>query len=349
VVALAVLALSAAGPARAGVANAGIPGAPSGNPLAGLPWGIYTGPIDGVYSAYQSARGAERRLLARVALQPRALWYGSWYADWQAESAARDLIDNVTGGRDDVLAQVTVFRMDPWEAPVCRRLPTAGQQASYKRWINAFAAGIGSARVALILQPDLPFGFCAPHHSQLPFHLVAYAARTFSALPHTTVYIDAGSSDWESARQAAAMLRASGERYARGFALNATHYDSTQREIVFGRRVVSALAAARLGGRHFVIDTAENGRAFTFQQYHGSDFNNAPVCHTLASRRCVALGIPPTWRVTDPRWGLSVRTRRIAGRLVDGYLWFGRPWLVGQTSPFDLQRTLGLAATWPFA
>lgn len=338
-----------AGSARAGVVNAGIPGAPAGNPLAGLPWGVYTGPIDGVYTAYQDARGAERQLLARVALQPRALWFGSWYSDSAAQGAAQTWIHDTTHGRADVMAQVAIFRMDPWEEPACHRLPTPAQQAGYRRWIDGFAAGIGSARVALILQPDLPFAFCVPHHSKLPLRLVAYAARTFSALPHTTVYLDAGSSDWESVPQAVTMLRGGGERYARGFALNATHYDSTAREILFGQKVTRALAAAHLPGRHFVIDTAENGRPFTFQQFHGHDFNNAPVCRTRASRRCVALGIPPTWHVADRRWGLAPRVRRIAARLVDGYLWFGRPWLDGQSNPFDLRRTLGLAATWPFA
>jgi hypothetical protein len=38
-----------------GTANAGLPGASKTNPLAGMQWGIYHGPIDGVYPAYQSA------------------------------------------------------------------------------------------------------------------------------------------------------------------------------------------------------------------------------------------------------------------------------------------------------
>jgi hypothetical protein len=52
--------------------------------------------------------------------------------------------------------------------------------------------------------------------------------------------------------------------------------------------------------------------------------------------------------VTSPRWGLSATARRLAGRYVDAYMWIGRPWLDNQDSPFDLQRTLQLAATTPF-
>ncbi len=47
-----------AGVPRAGVANAGLPGASPTNPLAGLPWGVYTGSNNNsVYPAYQAAAG----------------------------------------------------------------------------------------------------------------------------------------------------------------------------------------------------------------------------------------------------------------------------------------------------
>jgi endoglucanase len=335
-------------PAWAGVANAGVTGASRSNPIAGLPWGNYSGPLDEVFPAYRSASGDQKRLLGRIALRPRARWFGGWYADDQAQATARQYLENVTGGRGDVLAQMTVFRVDPWEDAACRSLPTPAQQASYKQWIDAFAAGIGSSRVALILQPDLPFEACVPHHSRLPMDEVAYAARVFGALAHTTVYIDAGAGDWPTVAQAASLLRSAGVAYARGFALNATHYDTTQNEILFGQKVVRALAAAHIGGRHFVINTASNGRGFTYQQYHRSNFDNANVCTSLAQRRCVTLGIPPTTDVVNRRWGLSRAARRAAARLVDGYLWFGRPWLYNQNDPFDLQRSLALAATTPF-
>ena len=38
---------------------------------------------------------------------------------------------------------------------------------------------------------------------------------------------------------------------------------------------------------------------------------------------------------------------RAAAEHVDGYLWFGRPWLHMQADPFELQRALGLARTTP--
>ncbi len=335
--------------ASAGVANAGIAGAPSSNPLAGLPWGSYTGVHDEVFPSYRAARGETRRLLGLIVRRPRVRWFGAWYADHTARHIASEYIANSTDGRDDVLSQMAVFRVDPWEGQACIRLPSARQQSSYRRWIDAFAAGIGSARVALVLQPDLPFAGCAPHHSRLPLELVAYAARRFTSLPRTTVYLDAGAADWPSVRKAVWLLRGGGIRYIRGFALNSTHYDSTEREIRFGSQVAAALARGGLPGKHFVVNTSDNGRPFTYQQYHPhSGFDNARPCRNRYDNRCVTLGIPPTSDVANPKWHLSHTARRIAARLVDGYLWIGRPWLDRQAAPFDLQRSLAVARSTPF-
>jgi endoglucanase len=241
-----------------------------------------------------------------------------------------------------------VFRLTPWEHTACRQLPSAAQQSSYRYWIDQLAAGIGRARVALVLQPDLPFASCVPHHSQVPLRLVAYASRVLSALPHTTVYIDAGAADWATVGQAVSLLRAAGVRYARGFALNATHYDATGNEVRYAAAVARGLAKAGLPGRHAVINTSSNGRGFKAQQYHGSTYDNANACTSRSQQRCVTLGIPPTTDVASPRWGLSAATRGLASRYVDAYLWIGRPWLYNQSDPFLPARAELLAATTPF-
>jgi endoglucanase len=335
-------------PARAGVANGGIAAAHASDPLVGLAWGNYTGGLDEVFPAYDSADGVDRQLLALIALRPRVRWFGAWYLNQNAERVARDYIANVTGGQPNVLVQMAVFRLVPWEKQACQSLPDRAQIASYKQWINSFAAGIGDARVALILQPDLPFALCAPGHSTLPLQLVDYAARVFAGLPYTTVYIDAGAKDWESIAQAAYLLQHAGVRYARGFALNDTHYDSNEREIEYGAQIVAALYRRHLPGKHFVINTASNGRPFTYQQYRGPDFDNAAACRTRRQVRCVTLGIPPTTDVVNPNWGLSPSVRATAGRLLDAFLWIGRPWLDNQADPFDLNRSLLIAGSTPF-
>lgn len=342
---LALLTVGAGAPsALAGVANAGLSDA-TPNPLVGMVWGNYSGRYDEVFPAYRRARGEDKRLLAAIALRPRMRWFGAWYPNRAARSVIHDYIADVTRGNPTVLSQVAVFRLVPWEHKSCDRLPTRAERVSYKQWIDAFARGIGSSRVAMVLQPDLPFALCVPHHSRVPLEEVAYAAKVFDALPHTTVYIDVGAADWPSVGQAVSMLNGAGIRYTRGFALNATHYDTTQREILFGARIARRLGRAH---RHFVINTADNGRGFTYQQYHGHDFDNATACHARGQPRCVTLGIPPTVAVADRRWGLSRSARAVAVREVDAYLWYGRPWLYYQNDPFQLQRTLQLARTNPF-
>lgn len=339
-----VVSLLAPAAASAGTANAGIASASSGDPLAGLTWGHYVGTLDGVYPAYAASGGRDRQLLAEVALRPEAYWFGSWNPHPRA--AARDYIRRVTQGDRNALVQITDFRLDPWERSACGRVPSAAEISSYKRWTNGFARGIGRSRVALILQPDLPVQSCIP--SRAPVREVRYAARRFSRLRHTDVYIEAGASDWLRPGEAAGLLRAAGVRYARGFALNATHYASTVNQILYGRQIVRDLAHSGIHGVHFVIDTAENGRPFTHQAWHGAFWANATPCRTRQSRRCVTFGIPPTWDVGNPAWGLRPRVAAIAERLVDGYLWFGRPWLYGQKGPFDRQRVLQMARTTPF-
>jgi hypothetical protein len=228
-----------------------------------------------------AASGQDRALLARIALRPRMTWFGSWISDSDARVTARRYIAEQTHGNAHRLAQIAIFRVEPWESAGCTGAPSAAQRASYRNWIDSFAAGIGSSRVALVLQPDLPFALCAPGHGRVALGLVRYAARTFGALSHTSVYIDVGAADWPTLSQAASLLRWAGVGYARGFALNATHYDSNGSELRFGAQVSSALVRTGLPAKHFVINTAENGVPWKFWQYHGN--HATPASAAMAS------------------------------------------------------------------
>jgi endoglucanase len=330
--------------AHAGTANLGLPGAPRGNPLAGMRWGVYTGSDDNsVYPFYARATGQAKQLLAKIALRPLMFTFGAWYADNQIQAEIQQFIASVTGGDQSVLTQVAVFRIDPWEGAACPRGSWgAADQASYRRWIDNFAAAIGTSRVAMILQPDMPFAVCAP--SRVPLQLVNYAARRFTALPHTTVYIDAGAHYWPSFSQAVWMLEQAGISRVRGFALNSTEYDGTGAEVEYGVRLAQALAAAGIPNKHFVVNTAENGAPFLNGQYQGN-INNPRVCRNRYDTICATLGIPPTTAVASPRWGLSGKDASLAARYADAYVWVGRPWLDNGAYPFDRARALGLAAS----
>lgn len=198
-----------------------------------------------------------------------------------------------------------------------------------------------------MLQPDLPFALCAPSHGRVALGLVDYAARVFSSLSHTSVYIDVGAADWPTVEQAASLLRSAGVAYARGFALDDTHFDSNPSELRFGARVSAALAGAGVRGKHFVINTAENGIPWKWWQYHGNHANPR-VCKVKPDWPCMTLGVPPTTNVTNSRWGLPRAARRIAARLCDAFLWIGRPWLYDGASPFVEPQAVQLARSTPF-
>jgi endoglucanase len=73
--------------------------------------------------------------------------------------------------------------------------------------------------------------------------------------PRLVIYLDAGAADAVPPGRIAALLRRAGVAKIQGFFLNSTHFDWTSREIRFGEQV------SRLtGGKHFVVNTGENGR-----------------------------------------------------------------------------------------
>src|SRR5262249_12103557 len=150
---------------------------------------------------YQNAHGAKKKLLGYIALAPKAKWFGAWIPDNQIRQRVQEYVANAQHGDPRALVQLTVFRMVPWEQDACHRLPTKAERASYRRWVARFAPGLGDAHAAVVVQPDGPFALCAPHHSKLPSHLVAYAAKRIAAQPHASVYVEAGAADWPGGGQ----------------------------------------------------------------------------------------------------------------------------------------------------
>jgi hypothetical protein len=159
---------------------------------------------------------------------------------------------------------------------------------------------------AVILEPDA-LGFIGRRSNCLTrsarahrVALLTYAAKKISKLPNVSVYIDAGASDWLNTREAIRLLRKSGVRYARGFALNSTHFQSTRQELAFGNRIAKKLH------KHFVINTAENA--------HGSlpkRFWSAGTRSKWCNPKNAGLGTQPTTQ-TGSKWA-------------DAYLWISRP------------------------
>jgi endoglucanase len=341
---------AAASPDRSAPAARSVPMAASAtnphNPLAGRSWGVYEGNADPSWQPYVNASGDTKQALGTIALAPKAKFFGAWIPNDQVAQKVQEYVDNATSADPKALVQLALFRMVPWEQDACHRLPTRAERSSYKQYVDTVAHTLGHTHAAVVLQPDGPILRCVPHGSLVPAHLLRYAAHSLSAQPHVSVYIEMGSADWFVGRpdEAVQMLLETGVAHTRGFALDTSHFDSVSRQIRFGHEIVKGLAAHGVHHKHFVIDTSDNGHAFTGEWYHRthphSPLGHAQPCSAAGQHHCVALGIPPTTDVASPAWGLSATRSATAARLVDGYLWVSRPWLVNQSGPFDLQRAL---------
>jgi endoglucanase len=329
--------------ASAGTANGGLPGA-GADPIAGMVWGT-PGSTDDLGGAYESLSGPEQVLLAKLALQPRALWLGWWWKVGQVRAETAAVLAASQNGNPNALTEFATFELHPWE----KRLGDGSWRAtpngfwnvsSDEAWYRNMAAGIGSARALVIVQVDLPFARKAP--STAPERIDTYAARVLSADPHTTVYIDGGTFGWLTATQDASLLIQNGIRSARGFALDDTDYDPTATEDEFGARVVAALAKLGVKGKHFIVNTDENGQPYKPYEVTGRAINDAPICHGQVQTVCQRTGIPPTTNVASPQWHLGSTASNDAERYCDGYVWSGRPWDL-DGGPFNLQNALWLA------
>jgi endoglucanase len=335
--ALALASLGTAPAAWAGNANAGIHGAPAGNPIAGLPWGVYTGANSGLYPAYARAKGRDRQLLANLALKPITQMLGFWDPISGVGQAAKQMIAATTGGDPKVLSQLSTFALNPWEGNACS---ASWSVSGGEAWYRALASAIGSARTFVIVQVDSPFMLCTP--SSAPETITAYGAERLAALTHTTVYLDAGAAAWEPAGAMAGLLIRSGIRHVRGFALNDTQYGATSVELGYGAAILSALGARGVRGKHFIVNTDQNGQPYLAGQVSGGS-NYTPRCSRPGQTLCQRTGIPPTTDVTNVRWHLPASAARIARRDVDAYVWSADPWDVNG-GPFSLTFALELGA-----
>lgn len=280
----------------AGPAGAAQPG----NPMAGEPFYVDSGhEVDRAEFAAR-AYGDERtaNALDVIARTPQSTWFIA--ADDPGSSGYVHAFFARWSAHPETIATITLHGL-PQQVCAGDNAPGHASAAAYRDWIDGWARLIGDGRVVVFLEPDaLAASACLSAADRATrLSLMAYAARRLSALPHTGVYEDIGAADWTPLPRAVSLLRAAGVRYARGFALNATHYDWTADELAYGDQL-----ARRLHGKHFVVNTAFNGRG---PQVRGHGF------HVWCNPRGRALGPVPT-----------TRTR---SRFADALYWIGNPGL----------------------
>src|SRR5437763_266259 len=266
------------------------PAAPRGNPMAQAPWWV-----DPTWGA---ARLAGDPAMDLIGAQPYARWF---IAANPAATLERELDAASAQGR------MAVFAVHALPHPMCTGDPTPGNAdaASYRAWISSYATTIGSRRAVAVVEPDeLAASSClTPGWRAERLRLVRFAVHAFASLPRTGVYVDIGAGDWLGVRHAADLLRRAGVAEARGFALNATHFDWTANEVAYGRRL-----SRLVGDKHFIVNTAMNGRG---PQITRTGF------HVWCNPSGRALGPLPTLRTGD--------------HLVDAFFWLLEPGLSSGT------------------
>jgi endoglucanase len=292
------LAVAAAAPGPGPAADAQDPG----NPLEGVRWYV-----DKESPAWKSWRHLSRtgqtrkaNLIWKIAREPRHMWLGGFTRPRFAFKVRR-LLDAAAG--EGAVPLFTVMRA---ESDQCNSTYQAGgpaEDARTRNWYDALARVIGSRRVVIAFEPDSvgTIDCHAPSRRDDRIRLLRYGVMALSKLPNATVYVEAGASDWEPAHRVARKLRAIGIAKVRGFMLNATHYDWTRSNIRYGLQI-----SRMTGGKHFVVNTAENGRG--------------PVHARLPNGRRLTVWCNPGLRGLGP-----APTTDTSHPKVDAYLWINRP------------------------
>ncbi|MEW2528718.1 glycoside hydrolase family 6 protein [Streptomyces sp. NPDC047071] len=260
-----------------------------------------------------------RLIASRIAARPAAVWFTD-PRPWAVTAQVRAVTERA-GDRIPVLVAYAIPNRD------CGGASRGGvpRLAAYARWIERFAAGLGSRAAVVILEPDaVALADClSPGERARRFAALARAGAVLKrANPAARVYYDGGHSGWHRAeRQAAALRRAGAASPASsdGVFTNVSNFHRTAAEVAYARRVLTALGGPR--GLGAVIDTSRNG-------------NGAPADGRWCDPAGRRVGRPPTLRTGAAR--------------IDAYLWVklpgesdgcrGRPGTFSPGYAYDLAR-----------
>jgi endoglucanase len=261
------------------------------NPMRGA--SLYVNPNSSARRSVEEWRGsrpADAALLEKIASQPLAIWIGDWFPDPHA------VVSRTTRAITDAGA-LPVYVLYAIPLRDCGQYSAGGVSgaAAYGRWISEVARGIGDQRAVVVLEPDALAGMdcLSAREQEERTRMIREAVHTLTRSGRVAVYLDAGNARWHAPDVVAARLRDAGIDGAAGFALNVSNFLSTEESVRYGEAV-----SARVGGKHFVVDTSRNGRGPTA---------DAQWCNP-AER---ALGAAPTTATGHP--------------LVDALLWIKTP------------------------
>ncbi|MFD6497487.1 glycoside hydrolase family 6 protein [Streptomyces sp. NPDC059944] len=246
-------------------------------------------------AAYTRAdRDDDAEQIRKIAGQPT----GEWIGPENPEQEARGFTE--AAEKADRAAVIVLYNIPHRD---CGQFSQGGAADgnAYRTWIDGVARGIGDRPATVILEPDAILHLvnqCTPQEfREERYDLLKGAVTQLTSLENTKVYLDAGNAGWGHPDQIFEPLRAAGVDRADGFAVNVSNFYSTEDSVAYGKRL-----AAKVGNKHFVIDTSRNGNGPYTGGKPDENWCNPPGR---------ALGENPTTKTADP--------------LVDAYLWIKRP------------------------
>ncbi|MFF3906813.1 glycoside hydrolase family 6 protein [Streptomyces sp. NPDC001848] len=183
----------------------------------------------------------------------------------------------------------------------------AASSAAYRKWIDAFAAGIGDDKAVVVVEPDglanLPKD-CGPttdptgELTAARIADIAYAVKTLKARPRTAVYLDAGNVQWRAVGDIAQRLLDAGLRYGDGFALNVSNNHPTDHNARYGTWIAKCM--------WFATNGPEQARGHT--DWCASQYYSSAAPNDGAPGNAVSPSDPSTWRWTDAWFDQNVGT-----------------------------------------
>jgi endoglucanase len=280
------------------------PAPSNGNPLQGARfyvdrWGSPAGQSE---HALQRSAPAKARALSVIAQQPWTVRFGSWNGPDPSEAVFSSL-EKSYDADPGAVPMIATYRLVAKQCAHRGAADTPAQQRAYKRFIDGLSYGIGNFRAVLFLEMDslITSPCLKPNALSIRLAELHYAISSLAHDPHLVVYVDAGAADALSWRTAAKLLDREGVHQAQGFFLNSTHFDWTTSELAYGQRVARAL-----GGVHFVVNTAANGRGPLVPPSRVQQGNEV-LCN-------------PSGRGLGPRPSAST-----GYKWADGFAWIGNP------------------------
>ena len=212
-------------------------------------------------AAMRAASDPDANLMQTIADSSVAVWYVGGDANSVGARVKQQADGANAAAKTAVMVAYNIPNRD------CGSFSAGGAQAStYQQWIDAFAAGIGSAKAIIILEPDAIAQTDCLNEAQRTerYSLLSAAVKRLKQAPNARVYIDAGHANWLAADEAGKRLQASGVADADGFSLNVSNFIADDVSITYGQRIRAIVA------KNFVIDSSRNGNGPT----SGNDWCN---------------------------------------------------------------------------